>query len=72
MSHVRVGMGVSTSDGKRLGKVKEVGSGTFEVEKGVFFRRAFSASYDELAGIENNGIVLAFSTADLDAIRKGN
>lgn len=66
---LRVGQEVRTSDGKKLGKVKQVGSGTFEVEKGLFFKRDLSMSYDDLARVDDGIAVLDLSADELARIR---
>ncbi len=66
---LRVGLEVRTSDGKRLGKVKQVGSGTFEVEKGFFFKRDLSMSFEDLARVDEDMAVLDLSADDLARIR---
>lgn len=71
-SELRVGMNVSSMDGKRLGKVKDVGSGTFDVERGFFIKRAFSATYDEIARIDSDGVTLDLSEAELNSYRSGS
>jgi hypothetical protein len=68
---LRVGLEVRTREGKTLGKIKHVGSGTFEVEKGVFFKRGFSVGYDEIARVEGDGVVVLEPSMDeLDEIRR--
>ena len=62
---VHVGLEVRTSDGKRLGKVKEVGSGTFEVEKGLFYKHDVSLSYEDIDQVVGGIAVLRLSAADL-------
>lgn len=71
-SALRVGMKVKSADGKRLGKVKDVGSGTFDVERGLFIKTAFAATYDEIARIDDSGVTLDFLSNDLTTYKRGN
>lgn len=67
---ISIGHEVVTSDGQLLGWVKQVGSGTFEVERGTFFRRDFSISYQDVARASRNVVVLALSTSELAEARE--
>jgi hypothetical protein len=70
-SMLRVGLEVRTREGKTLGKVKHLGSATFQVEKGVFFRRDFSVGYDEVERVEDDGVVvLTLSDEEMAEIRR--
>src|ERR1700733_13376247 len=62
---LRVGLEVQTREGKTLGKIKRLGSGTFEVEKGVFWRRDYSVSDDEVAFSDGDRVVLSVSMEEL-------
>ncbi len=66
---VRIGMEVVTSEGDVMGRVAEIGSATFEIARGLFLRRVFSAPETAIARIENNRVVLSMSRADLEAAR---
>ena len=69
MSQLRVGMHVKSLDGKELGRVRDVGSTTFDVEKGIFLKRAFAATFDEIARIEREGVVLDLSTREISRMK---
>ncbi|HVY48742.1 MAG TPA: hypothetical protein VHB21_22795 [Minicystis sp.] len=68
---LRVGMEVVSAEGDVLGRVHDVGSGTFDVEQGVLSRRRFSASYEQIARVEPARVVLATSSAELARMRDG-
>ena len=70
--HFVVGMGmeIRTADGVSLGKVRHVGSSTFEVEKGIFFKRDLSLSYEDVERVERWGAVLRHTSEELTEIRR--
>jgi hypothetical protein len=67
---LRVGLEVHTREGKTLGKIKHVGSGTFEVEKGLFFKRDYAVSYDDVTYADWDGVTLDVSMDELAEIRR--
>ena len=68
-ARLNVGMDVRTLDGKRIGHVASVHGDTFEVENGVFFKQDYAASFDEIAQIDRDAVVLALSERTLEAMR---
>jgi hypothetical protein len=65
-----VGLQVQTREGKTLGKIKRVGAGTFEVEKGIFLKRDYSVSDDEVAFVDGDRVILAISMEELTEMRR--
>jgi hypothetical protein len=65
-----VGLEVQTREGKTLGKIKRLGAGTFEVEKGIFLKRDYSVSDDEVAFVDGGRVVLAISMEELAEMRR--
>jgi hypothetical protein len=64
-SVIRVGITVRTLDGKSLGKVKRINSDTFEVERGIFFKRDLSLSYSEVRSVDRDEAIVDLSSSDL-------
>jgi hypothetical protein len=66
---VRIGMEVITSEGDVMGRVSEIGSATFEIARGLFLRRVFSAPATAIARVEQHRVMLSMSRAELEATR---
>lgn len=66
---IRLGMEVRTSDGATLGRVTQIGAGTFELESGFFARRELSMSYDEVDRLEGGVVVLSLSGDEIERLR---
>jgi len=52
------GMPVRSYDGEKLGRIVAMGEGAFEVEKGLFFKEDYRVTYDEIADIQNDEVIL--------------
>ncbi len=59
-----LGLNVRTADGSKLGKVTEVGSDSFKIERGLIFSRRRSARYVDICGIRNGELILAHNKGD--------
>jgi hypothetical protein len=67
---LQIGMEVVTREGDTMGTIAEVGSGTFEVARGLFLRKVFSAPVTAVSRVEGNRIVLTLSRAELEQTRQ--
>jgi len=66
---VRVGMGVKSKDGHRLGRVIGLAADAFVVEKGVFYARDYRVPFRDVETIEGDDILLSL---DKDQLRKAS
>jgi hypothetical protein len=64
-----VGMEVRTLEGKRLGRISKVSSGTFQVARGFLLKKEYSLSFDEVVWAGDDRVVLTVSRSQLDDIR---
>jgi preprotein translocase subunit YajC len=67
---LEIGMEVVTREGDMMGTIAEVGSATFEIARGLFLRKVFSAPASAVVRVEKNRVILSMSRADLEATRK--
>ncbi len=56
---IREGMVVRTRDGHKLGKVIAIGDQQFQIEKGIFFPKDYVATFDAVAEIRDDELILA-------------
>lgn len=59
------GMTVRSMDGHKLGTVIYCGDADFQVEKGLFFPKEYTASYDDIAEIKDGELYLGRSSFEL-------
>lgn len=66
---LRHGMVVRSSDGEKLGKVTHIEPGTFEIEKGLFFKEEYRVRYDEVADVRDGEVFLMHGREQLAGAR---
>lgn len=66
-SHIQEGMHVKSLDGKDLGKVTSCNEETFYVEKGLLFSKEYVGSYQEIAEVRGNDVILGSTFDQLKA-----
>lgn len=66
-NQIHEGMVVRSSDGEKLGKVRQLFATSFDIEKGFFFPKEYVVSYDDVAGVREGEIFLARARSELSA-----
>lgn len=56
---IKQGMTVFSADGQKLGQVVSSGDGGFVVERGIFFRKSYLCSYEDVAVLEGDQVQLS-------------
>jgi uncharacterized protein (TIGR02271 family) len=63
---IREGQVVRSTDGEKLGKVRELATDHFIIEKGLFFKKEYVASYDLVTGVQDDGdLILSLHSSEL-------
>lgn len=68
-SDIHEGMIVRSLDGEKLGKVTRLFDDGFEVEKGFFFPKEYSARYEEISDIRNDEVYLSAGRSAFEGYR---
>jgi hypothetical protein len=58
-------MTVLSSDGEKVGKVLACADGIFTIEKGILFKRDFTARYEDVREVRGGEIVLSLTREEL-------
>jgi uncharacterized protein (TIGR02271 family) len=66
---VRTGMTAYTVDGEKLGTVERIGEDNITIEKGWFFRKDFLVSYDDIADVRGDEVILRQRREDFEETR---
>jgi hypothetical protein len=66
---IKEGMAVYSADGKKLGKISRQGDDSLLVAKGIFFKKDYRVSYEDIERIEEDGIYLRLTQEQIEAER---
>jgi uncharacterized protein (TIGR02271 family) len=62
---IHEGQKVLSRDGEKLGKIIACGASTFLIEKGLILTKELSASYDDIAGMSGDDVLLRLSKDEI-------
>ncbi len=62
---LRPGMMVHTRDGQKLGKIQSLEADSFIIEKGLIFKKEYSARYDLVSDVKGDDVILSRAYSDI-------
>lgn len=65
-NRLREGMIARSMDGERLGKIVDLGSDTFTIEKGFFFKTDYIVRYEHVSDVANEEVTLSLDRIALE------